>query len=529
MEETGSIERAQRLAALQNPEAALLQLARECVALAGGAGLLASLGGRGAGGSLALAVAVDARGEALSVSPAVRISLSAFRRRTETQAGPIDLSLDDQTGDFFTPVSTLLGRTLEGGRAYPLSLARHAGVLVTLGPEAPGATAEVARLVRFAQVILENALRHSAARRAEERLRLFDGAVEEAIWDLDVQSGGLWWGVGLMRLLKRPLLGDEGTLGWKLSRVHPDDEPRVRRSLEASIRSPSSSSWREHYRFLRKGGDWAEVEDRGYFLRDGDGEVYRVVGAMRDVTDLAQTIRLRDDFLSVASHELKTPLTPLQLQIEDLSRRAPALAKDASSAELLRRRAQMMRKQIDRLQRLIGGLLDLSRLGEGRMPVELEEVDAGAIARQVVRGFADQIAQSGSEVRVAVEPGLMGLWDPLRIEQILNNLLSNALKYGQGTPIDLILRREGEHAVFEVRDQGLGIAPEHQERIFGRFERAVSVRHCGGLGLGLFTARQIAEAHLGTITLESQPGEGARFVVRLPLGPDPEAFAAPAL
>lgn len=231
----------------------------------------------------------------------------------------------------------------------------------------------------------------------------------------------------------------------------------------------------------------------------------------RLVEDLQEAIRVRDDFVSVAGHELRTPLTALHLNLHAMTR---MVAEDSPARERLRRAD----RQALRLTRLTNELLDVSRITAGRMTLEREPIDLGAVAHEVAARLADEINRSGSRLEVAVTETVIGNWDRLRIEQVVGNLLSNAVKYGGGEPITVIVERDATSARFIVRDRGIGIAAVDQQRIFDRFERAVVSYSTGGFGLGLWITRQIVEAHGGTVRVESVPGTGSTFFVELPLG-----------
>jgi PAS domain S-box-containing protein len=238
-------------------------------------------------------------------------------------------------------------------------------------------------------------------------------------------------------------------------------------------------------------------------------------------------IRVRDEFLAIASHELRTPLTPLQLKLHALRQRVRELSRSPEAATWLEQQLAVIGRQAGRLMRLINELLDISRLEEGRMEVKLEPVDLSVAVREVVARGEEmgEVGRSKSQVRLALQEEVIGQWDRLRVKQVVANLLSNALKYGQDRPIDLEVQREGALARLVVRDRGMGIAPEDQARVFGRFGRAVSIHHFGGFGLGLHISRQAVEAMGGTIHLESTPGEGSVFTVLLPLAGPREASA----
>ncbi|QRN97812.1 PAS domain S-box protein [Archangium violaceum] len=234
--------------------------------------------------------------------------------------------------------------------------------------------------------------------------------------------------------------------------------------------------------------------------------------------DSQRAVRLRDEFLAVASHELKTPLTPLRLQLQGLRRVVETRAGQPVAPERVLRAVQGCEAQVRNLAGLVNDLLDVSRLAQGRLPLHLEEVDLVAVTRDVLEQFSSEATRAGCRVELAAGAPVVGLWDRLRLEQVVTNLLTNALKYGAGRPILLRVWSEEGRARLGVRDEGIGIAPEHRGRIFGKFERAVSERHYGGLGLGLHITRQIVQAFGGTIRVESELGQGSTFTVELPLG-----------
>ncbi|WP_375771567.1 ATP-binding protein [Archangium gephyra] len=229
-----------------------------------------------------------------------------------------------------------------------------------------------------------------------------------------------------------------------------------------------------------------------------------------------RAVQLRDDFLSVASHELKTPLTPLNLKLSALSREIPRCCDQEPRAQELQRHLEMARRQLRKLSMLISALFDISRIAQGRLTLDVTETDLGEVLGEVAAWFAPEAARVGSKLWVEGEPHVPGRWDRLRLEQVITNLLSNAIRYGAGRPIRARVESDGARARLVVRDEGIGISPEAQDRIFGKFERAVSDRHYGGLGLGLYITRSIVEAMGGTIRVESRLGQGSTFTVDLP-------------
>jgi PAS domain S-box-containing protein len=231
-----------------------------------------------------------------------------------------------------------------------------------------------------------------------------------------------------------------------------------------------------------------------------------------------EAVRIREEFLSIASHELRTPLSALQLQVQSLQlqlRRTPI------DPERLIPKVGVAQRQVERLTRLINELLDVSRIEAGRLELDREDVDLAELVRDVVSRFSGELERANSAVELSLQSGVVGHWDRLRLDQVVTNLLQNAIKYGRSRPIHVIVEALPDRARFCVRDQGIGISKSDLQRIFGRFERAVSSRAYGGMGVGLFIVDQILKAHEGSIEVESEPGVGSTFVVELPLSSDP--------
>jgi len=231
-----------------------------------------------------------------------------------------------------------------------------------------------------------------------------------------------------------------------------------------------------------------------------------------------QAVRLREDFLSVASHELHTPLTPLRLHLQTLQR-ALASSCDGESAARLMLKVDKALAQVKRLSLLVDDLLDVSRLTAGRLRLQWEQVDLVELTRELLERFSEQARAADCALHLSAQGYIVGHWDRMRLEQVLTNLVTNALKYGQGHPVEIHLEASGAQASWSIRDHGIGIAPEDLDRIFGRFERAVPTRKYGGLGLGLYISREIIRAHGGDIRVESWPGQGSLFTAELPLEP----------
>ncbi|MEO8642769.1 hybrid sensor histidine kinase/response regulator [Pseudomonas sp.] len=233
--------------------------------------------------------------------------------------------------------------------------------------------------------------------------------------------------------------------------------------------------------------------------------------------ELEQSVRMRDDFMSIVAHEVRTPLNGLILETQ---LRKMHLARDNAAAFTLDKMHAMVdrdERQIKNLIRLIEDMLDVSRIRTGKLSIRPTRFDLSALVRGLLHNFAPQIDAAESSVTLEAEQPVVGSWDEFRVEQVISNLLTNALRYGAKSPITVKVYSESGQARVEVRDLGIGISEENQRRIFQQFERVTAKHAVAGLGLGLFISEQIVAAHGGSITVESRIGEGALFRVCLPL------------
>ena len=233
------------------------------------------------------------------------------------------------------------------------------------------------------------------------------------------------------------------------------------------------------------------------------------------IAERSRAVEARDEFLAIASHELRTPLTALlvhvQHRLRSLNRGDGVPGPDEAVNDL-----QSTQRMALRLGKLIGQLLEVSRIVRGRFEPEREDVDLAALVRESLARYEEQLLRAGCLVQLEVEGAVQGHWDRERLDQVVDNLIGNAAKYGAGKPIEVRVHGRQERVLLEVRDHGIGIDPADQGRVFERFERAVSRRHFGGFGLGLWICRKIIEAHGGSISLTSQLGAGSTFSVDLP-------------
>jgi PAS domain S-box-containing protein len=436
---------------------------------------------------------------------------STFYPATDIAAGKCELELSQ---------ATLLGRFEdEGWRLRKDGTLFWANVVITAMRDASGHLTGFAKVTRDLTERRETEVR---LRLSEERFRLLVDSVKDyAIFMLDTQGHVVTWNNGAARLkgyTAREIIGEH------LSRFYPPEEvargrPEVELETAAREGRFEDEGWR-----LRKDGTlfWANVILTA--MRDDAGRLVGFAKVTRELTErrraeeerirLAQSeeaVRLRDEFLAIAAHELKTPLTALQLQLHNLKARVGPLEPRVRTG--FERAVRVAKRMSD----LVESLLDVSRLSTGKLTLNPERLDLTTTVAEVTDRLREAASQAGCAIHVQGESPVEGSWDRLRIEQVLINLLSNAFKYAAGSPVKISITRALTEGILVIADKGPGIPPEALTRLFQRFERAAPMRHFGGLGLGLYVARQIVEAHGGTLSVSNPPEGGARFTVRLPM------------
>ncbi|HLL60697.1 MAG TPA: HAMP domain-containing sensor histidine kinase [Candidatus Nitrosocosmicus sp.] len=257
-------------------------------------------------------------------------------------------------------------------------------------------------------------------------------------------------------------------------------------------------------------------ETKEYRLREKD-YVMELKKLREEQIIAKEEIKARDEFLSLTSHELKTPLTSMLLQLQTIIHNIRNVSLAEFSVENLMKMLENGELQVKRLSKMINDMLNVSLITTGRLELEIEEMDLSQVVRDVVTSFSERAKKEGYTLTLDANTPVIGHWDKLRIEQVVTNLLSNAIKYGNQQPIHIQVEKNSSEARLVVKDQGIGISQEHQELIFQRFARAVSGKEFKGLGIGLYITKQIIERHNGRIKVQSKPKRGSTFIVELPL------------
>ncbi len=254
-------------------------------------------------------------------------------------------------------------------------------------------------------------------------------------------------------------------------------------------------------------------------LKEAELERVRLVDIQKELNRAEEAILSRDRFVSMASHELKTPITALQLRIQVRLKKLkadPAGQTPAEQSGIL----ETLLLQVQRLNHMVDDMLDVSRISAGRLELKYERINLVRVVDEILAQYHDDFVREKVEVGFFSPEFIWGNWDRARIEQILINLLTNALKYGAGKPISVTLEEKSGQAVVRVKDQGIGMSETFQKQVFSRFAREHEAGDIHGNGLGLWITSRIVKAHGGEITVASEFGKGSEFIVELPLSTD---------
>lgn len=371
-------------------------------------------------------------------------------------------------------------------------------------------------------------------KKIEHRFRLLvEGTKDYALFMLDMEGKIASWNAGAERIKGYK---EHEVIGKHFSIFYPieDQLSHIPEKVMMNLKDEETfhgEGWR-----IKKNGKrfWADVTMTKIYGDHGEPIGYSKL--TRDLSErkkvemeLQKAIQTRDNFLSIASHELKTPLTSMRLQSQMMKRRVDKGDEEVFSRNNVLKLINQTDSQVTRLARLVEDMLDISRISSGKLSIKKEEFDLGEAITHVVERLKNEIVEkTGSLPRINfISDECKGSWDRQRVEQVLLNLITNALNYGLGHPIEIELKKFHHLVRFSVRDFGIGIDKKEQTRIFNRFERNVSANEVSGLGLGLYITREIVELHNGRIWVESESGMGSKFSVELPLSDENHAEQGP--
>ena len=381
----------------------------------------------------------------------------------------------------------------------------------------------------------------------EDLLRILVDAVDEyAIFAMDSDGHILTWNAGAQRL--KGYKADE-IIGQHFSKFYSKEDVERRHPWNELMMAAEHGKYQEEgWRYRKDGAKfWASVTITA--LRDEKGRLTGFGKVTRDLTNkreqeeklresyanleiriqertkelLAEKLRAeeavkaRDQFFSMASHELKTPLSSLKMQTQIRKRRIAKGDYSVFQPNRLNELCSDDERQVDRLTSLVDRMLDISRISASQFQLTLEKTEMVEVVEECIKRMLPALQEAGIECNFVHEQPIVGMWDRLRIEQVMSNLLTNAIKYAPGKPVEVRLLNRGDCIEIYVKDFGAGISAVDQEKIFLPFERAANSEKIAGLGLGLFISRKIAEAHGGKMQVESAPNRGTKFSIFLPV------------
>jgi signal transduction histidine kinase len=408
-----------------------------------------------------------------------------------------------------------LARVLE---TYVKEWSRHTGVPAVFHAR-PGnlqryAPEVEASIYRITQEALNNVAKHARARSANVLLELRDENLALVIEDD---------GVGLQPTPKgETMLGLTGMRERALAvggTVELEPTPGGGTTVLACI--PTTGGCRDHPRTAGNAGDVTDADfahaDRDETI-EGSGPALTAIRTR--LQELQRAVGARDEFIATVAHELRNPIAPLTFQVRLALNKAEQLAAAGTpvSVEWIQTQLRGVEQRLHRLLETLDRLLDVSRLSTGRIDLQAEPVNLAEVVREVIDGFDAELAVARCKLTLSARGMATGSWDRLRVEQVFRNLVSNAIRFGAGRPIEVAVDADHDFASVTVRDHGIGIAPDQHSKIFERFERG-SEQRSGGFGIGLWIVRNICVAMGGAVSVESTLGEGACFTVMLPRGP----------
>jgi PAS domain S-box-containing protein len=367
------------------------------------------------------------------------------------------------------------------------------------------------RVIGSVQDITEQHAAETALRASEERFQLAALASHGVIWDWNIASGDIWWSDGFERLFGYPDVPQRNTHAFRTSLIHDTDLERVTATFE-DARGSSGRFWTAEYRCRRADGTYMDVLDRAYLVRDDAGAPVRMIGSMMDITGRKAAERLKNDFVSFATHQLRTPLSGIRWMLE--------LALDAGG--MAPRTEEFVRGGHDatgRLTRMVNELLDAARLESGQISIDREALPLADLTRQIAAEFAPLFTQKSLQVSLDLERLVPIVGDPRLLREAIENLLSNAVKYTPaGGRVEISLAVRDGQAIWMIRDNGIGVPADARKRLFEKFFRASNVARIDteGTGLGLHLVKLIVERHQGRVWFEPNEGIGTTFAFAVP-------------
>ena len=348
-----------------------------------------------------------------------------------------------------------------------------------------------------------------------EQYQLVAKATNDAMYDLNLRRATVSWNDALYSQYGHNAAEPVTTMEWWTQHIHPDDAIRIENELMHWLTS-GENNWHSEYRFQRGDGSYAVVRDRAFVQRDAGGEPLRIIGSLLDITREKELERAKDEFISLVSHQLRTPLTIIRLSGEILANGMAGPLNEAQHAY-----ATHVADASVRLIRLVSNILNISRVELDRITIDPAPTDVHKLLQSHIDELMPLVKDRDITIRFAHRAKLSPLsLDTTVFGQIIVNILTNAINYTEPHRGRIIVRltRDKEGYVVSVSDNGIGIPRIAKKRIFERFYRAPNTTHVEGTGLGLYLSQLLATSFGGTLWFESTLHKGSTFYLRIPEG-----------
>lgn len=373
----------------------------------------------------------------------------------------------------------------------------------------------VTRMFGTSQDITERKKADLALHRSDERFRAVSAATKDVVYDIDLQTGTMWFNEALHTEYKYPLKRTTYTPEWRLSLIRNEDQKRIEKSIKELLTS-SDETWVGDYSFKKHDGTYIDVRDRAFVLRNAEGKPIRMIGTILDISQQKELERAKDRFISLVSHQLRTPLTSMRLLAEMLANNHEELLSPSQLDGV-----KKIETSAVRMIYLVNEILNLSSIETGRLNIRSVESDIPTLIRAQIEETKPLAIEKDVRIEFVEDSAAQRVnVDPMLFSQIVHNLLTNAIRYSDkpGSVVSVSFKRTDSEYVLAVHDRGIGIPKEAKAHIFTSFYRANNaVRVRGdGTGLGLYLAKLILDMADGRIWFDSTQGRGSAFYVALP-------------
>ena len=418
-------------------------------------------------------------------------------------------------------VQKIIGDAFQNGKSFDFEHRiilpnKRQRILHGMGKVVKGKDGKPIRMVGTSQDITEQKVAELALVQSDQRFSAVTQATHDLVYDLNLHEGTIWFNEVLHSTYGYDKPRADNTLEWWAAHIHPDDALRIELELNQILRS-SADTWHSEYRFQRADSSYTTVRNRAFVLRDSTGAPIRIIGSMLDITKQKQLDRAKDEFISLVSHQLRTPLTTIRLLSEMLS--------DGFIGNVTPEQRTHIKKITNasiRLIKLVGDILNISR-------VELDRIKINPVLtnpNELIQQFVDELTPfaANKHVKLMFKPHKNIQPIPLDATvfgQVIQNLIVNAIRYSQPHDPQVVISfvHEKNHYVLSVQDNGIGIPRSSIPHIFDRFYRAPNTKkvESEGTGLGLYLVKLITDTFGGSVWFDTQLGQGTTFYVEVPL------------